>query len=287
MNIFRPSREGAAVVAELTTPCPFPSAVNLLASNSKRSCNNMSYQEWLTLYAGFIGSDGDDGDGGDGDGDGDSGDASGDGDGQADGDGDGDGDGNADGDGDGNGDDDDDTDVSISAKELENMRQENARLKREDRKRQKDAKAAKEKQQREEGRHEEIAKEREEERDAEKAKAEAAETELDQTRRDIRTRDAASKLNFREPEDAIRFLTSDDTETEESVTKALEKLAKKKVYLLNDRPRTGRAGNGQGTGSGGLTMEEIRGMSTAEVAERMPEVKKALAAQRPKAGGRT
>jgi hypothetical protein len=186
-------------------------------------------------------------------------------------------------------DDEDDAEVTISAKELENLRQETARLKREQRKRDAKDKQDKEAKAREEGKHDEIAKEREEERDAEKAKREAAEFALDQRERDIRTRDAASNLNFREPEDAIRFLSDDDTETDDKVSKALKKLAEKKPYLLNDRPRSGRSANGGSGGNGaGLTMEEIRGMSTAQVAERMPEVQKALRAQQPTpAGGRT
>ncbi len=249
----------------------------------------MTYAEWLANYTLLIGSDGDD--------DKDNDDTDADASRSKDGAGTGDEDKNADVDKNvnkgGNSDDadtdDDDAEVKISAKELENIRQENARLKREDRKRQNQEKADKEKKQREEGKHEELAREREEERDEARTLLAAKEYELDQKERGIRTRDAASALNFREPEDAIRFLSDDETDTDEHVTKALKKLAEKKVYLLNDRPRSGRAGNGSGAdGNGGLTREEIMAMSPDEVAKRMPEVHEVLRKQQPiPAGGRS
>ena len=186
--------------------------------------------------------------------------------------------------------DDDDTSVtSLSERAGEPTTGERLSAAREDRKRQNQEKADKEKKQREEGKHEELAREREEERDEAKTLLAAKEYELDQKERGIRTRDAASALNFREPEDAIRFLSDDETDTDEHVTKALKKLAEKKVYLLNDRPRSGRAGNGSGAGdNGGLTREEIMAMSPAEVAKRMPEVHEVLRKQQPiPAGGRS
>lgn len=247
----------------------------------------MTYAEWLAKYTLLIGSDGDDDDTTDDD------DASRDKGGVGNDDMDANANANKDKGGKGGSDDDagdeDDSEVKISARELENIRQENARLKREDRKRQNKEKADKEQKQREEGKHEEIAREREEERDEAKTLLAAKEYELDQKERGIRTRDAASALNFREPEDAIRFLSDDETDTDEHVTKALKKLAEKKAYLLNDRPRSGRAGNGSGTnGDGGLTREEIMAMSPAEVAKRMPEVHEVLRKQQPiPAGGRS
>lgn len=240
----------------------------------------MTYQEWLEqrghLYGLCIGGDdeggsGDGGDGGSGD-DGDDGDISHDDD---DGDGAGD-DGDDDGDGAGDG---DDEEVTLTKKELKELRDENARHRREAKKREREEKNDKQKKAREQGQHETLAKEAEDERDAEKAAREAAEFELDQTRREIRVRDAASNLNFRESEDAIRFLTTDDTETPESTTRALKKLAEKKPYLLADRPRTGRGGGG-GSEDKGLSRAEIEKMSPQEAARRMPEIRRSQALQR-------
>lgn len=180
----------------------------------------------------------------------------------------------------------DDDDDDPVAKETERLRKENAKYKREARQREdkekqeeKDKKAA-------EGKHEQLAKEAQEEKEEEEKKRKAAEYELEQTKREIRTRDAATALNFRDPGDAILFLNEDDTESPESVSRALKKLADKKPYLLNDRPRSGRGGSGGGKGGdGGLTREDIESMSSDEIAARMPDVKKALQQQQPKRTG--
>lgn len=177
---------------------------------------------------------------------------------------------------------DDDSEVKISAKELERIKNENARLNREQRKREKDEKDAKTKKAQEEGKHEELASEAQAEKDEAEKERDEARKETDDLKREIRTRDAATLLNFRDPADAMRFLTAEDTETDESVNKALKKLGEAKPYLLNDRPRSGRAGgNGGGANEGGLTIEEIKKMSTREVADRKTDVDKALRAQAP------
>lgn len=271
-------------------PVPERGAVARLIHNTEES-HTMTYAEWLALHTRpLIGFDDDEDKGGKGGDDKDDDDASdkekkrragNDDDDDADKGGKG-------GDDDDEDDDDDDAEVTLSAKEVDDLRKENARHRREAKQREKKDKDDKQKKAADEGKHEQLAQEAKEEAADEKAKREAAEYTLDQRERDIRTRDAASQLNFREPEDAIRFLNEDDTDSTESVTRALKKLADKKPYLLNDRPRSGRGGGG-GSGKGGAqyTREEIENMSPEEIAKKMPDVRKALAAQQPKpAGGR-
>jgi hypothetical protein len=92
----------------------------------------------------------------------------------------------------------------------------------------------------------------------------------------------AKRLNFEYPEDAHRFLDSDDMEDEQSVESALK-------VVLRDRPKlkSKRRGSGapipgdesdDGKG-GGLTMEDIKQMSPKEVNERWDEVQSVLRSQ--------
>lgn len=177
-------------------------------------------------------------------------------------------------------DDDDDEDgdeeVRLTKAEYKAMQRElHARRKKQE-KAEARAKAERERQAAAQGRWEELAEERQAEAEEAKAEAEAAQYRLDQFQRNLRVQGAATRLGFKDPGDAIRFLDDADTDDDAKTERALKKLAEQKPYLVDERRPTGGAINGGG--SGGLTMDQIKNMSRDEINENWQAVQAAMAA---------
>jgi hypothetical protein len=176
----------------------------------------------------------------------------------------------------------DNTHVRISVKELEEMRGELNRVRREKKAKERESRVQAEKQRAEQGQYRQLAEDREKERDEAIARSEEIEKEKDSFIRSIRVRDAATRLGFRDASDAIRFLEEVDTENDSSVDRALKKLGEERPYLLAERRPSGRSANGGNgaAGEGMLSLEKIKGMTQAEIIANIDEVNKSMAAQR-------
>jgi hypothetical protein len=132
-----------------------------------------------------------------------------------------------------------------------------------------------EQEKRESGNWEELLRERDERLMEIEAERETARMELDITLRNQRIGSAATRLNFRDPEDAQHFLSEDETMDDAATERALKRLAREKPYLVNERRPSGGPINGEGPA---LTMEEIKRMSPEEVNARWQEVQAAMSA---------
>lgn len=177
--------------------------------------------------------------------------------------------------GDDDGDDDDNAYVRLPKKEADALRHEVAKARDEKRKAEAAAKKERERVAAEEGRFSEVIEEREREAQEAAARAEAAEFELDQFQRQIRVSNIANKLGFKDPSDAFRFLSDDDTGDDDTAERALKRLADSKDYLIERRRPSGGPVNG---GSKGLTMDQIKNMSQEEINANWEAVQAAMAA---------
>lgn len=112
------------------------------------------------------------------------------------------------------------------------------------------------------------------------------ETERDQARKDladlkaqIKVEGIAKRLKFRNTDEAIALLPTDtDRADEAAVSAALEALAENRPHLL-DNGAPGPTGLPAGGSPTGLTLEQIKEMSPAEVNRRWDEVQPVLARQ--------
>lgn len=123
------------------------------------------------------------------------------------------------------------------------------------------------------GNWEQVAKEREaelqeaNERATESEKrAILAEENLDKFQREVRITRLATKLSYRDPEDAISQLakTPEVTGDDKACERALRKLADSKPYLVDQRRARGRA-MGDGNGEAGLTHDQLKDMTPEEI----------------------
>lgn len=158
-----------------------------------------------------------------------------------------------------------DDDVQLTAAEIKALRDENNRLKRvsaEAAKKAKDAekaaRVAAEKKAAENGDWQKLAEEREREAAEARKEAEEAAGKLSSYERTQRVTDAANRLNFRDPQDAHRFLSAEEMDDDKLVDAALKRLKKDKPYLLAEPRRSGRDGEDDTTDSG-LTPEQQHG----------------------------
>lgn len=140
----------------------------------------------------------------------------------------------------------------------------------------KDARKAREEAAKKGGNWEAVAKERESELQEANERAQEAETRavtaeesLDNFRREVRITRIASKLSFRDPEDAIKHLLSQPEATgdDKACERALRKLAEAKPYLVDQRRARGRAMAGDGNGGPGLTAEDLKTMTPEQINE--------------------
>jgi hypothetical protein len=166
--------------------------------------------------------------------------------------------------------------VRMSRKEAEALRREVAETRRAKSKAEREARAERERQQAEQGRWEELASDRMREVEEANARAEAAEYNLDRFQRELRVNSIATRLGFKDPADAIRFLDDDDTGDDAIAERALKKLAEQKEYLVERRRGSGGPTNG---GSKGLTMADIKSMSQDEINDNWEAVQAAMASQ--------
>lgn len=186
------------------------------------------------------------------------------------------------GNGSGSDDDDDDDDDRNGRDEVPLRRSEYERLKRiareherSQKQRQKEEQKLKEKQRREQGQYEELLKEKDDAIASVEAERDEARYQLDAFKRRVRVTEAAKRLGYKDPEDAFRFLSDEDSEDENSTERALKRLARSKPYLVVERRSTGAPVNGDGVT---LTMDQIKNMSQEEINSRWDEVQKAMAA---------
>lgn len=183
------------------------------------------------------------------------------------------------GSGEGGGDDDaDDEDVlEISRRDYNRMRQIAKEHDALEARRRKDEKDRKEKEQREQGRFEEMLKEKDDERATTEAERDEARLELYNHKRTLRVEKAAKLLGFKDPDDAIRFITEEDSEDDAATERALRKLAKRKPYLVDQRRSTGVPVGG-GNGSVTLTLDQVKNMTQDEINANWEAVQQAMAA---------
>lgn len=161
-----------------------------------------------------------------------------------DGGGDGDGDDGGAGDGDGGG----DEMVQMTKAEADALRRETAEARRAAKRAKADADKATAEKTKADGNFEQAAK------DAEK-RAQDAEDRATRLERQTRVTAAASRLKFRDPSDAMRFLDEDDLDDDHSVERALKALARDKKYLVNSGGRSGGDINGDDGSGGGDDMD--------------------------------
>jgi hypothetical protein len=225
-------------------------------------------QGWLLPIAGaeHVGA-------GEGDGDG-SGEGTGSGDGPG-GEGEGEPTGSGEGEGEEDTDEDDPDDVlELKRSEYERMRRIVREHDNDKKKREQAERKEREKRAREQGQYEDLLKEKDEQTQAAEAERDEAKYQLDAYRRRIRVQAAAVRLGFKDPEDASKFLTEEDTEDDTSTERALRKLARDKSYLVQERRSTGAPVGGDGVS---LTLDQIKNMSEDEINDRWEEVQKAMA----------
>jgi chromosome segregation ATPase len=135
--------------------------------------------------------------------------------------------------------------------ELNRLKRERADANKKAKDAEKAAKAAAAKQAAEDGDWKSLAEERELELAAAVKAAEEAQNTLVAYQRQKVVTEAASALDFRDPQDAHRFLNIEDQADPKLVEAALKRLKKDKPYLIAEPRRTGvdhGSGGGNGTG---------------------------------------
>jgi hypothetical protein len=88
-------------------------------------------------------------------------------------------------------------------------------------------------------------------------------------------------LQFEYPEDAHRFLDADDMEDEHTIERALTAVLQERPKLKSRRRGSGAPipGDADDPGkSNGLTLEDVKKMTPAEINRRWPEVQAAMRA---------
>lgn len=172
--------------------------------------------------------------------------------------------------------DDEDKDrLTLSKSEYERLRRIAREHDQAEKKRLKDEEKNKERLRKEQGQYEELLREKDDRIAEVEGERDQARYELDQFKRRVRVTEAAKRLNFKDPDDAFRFLSDEDTEDEVTTERSLKRVAKQKPYLVSERRSTGAPVSGDGVT---LTLADIKRMSPEEINQRWPEVQKAMAA---------
>lgn len=176
----------------------------------------------------------------------------------------------------GDDDDDDSQTATISMADFNRLKRKAAEADKARRAAEKEARQQQEREKRESGQWQELIDERDERIRETESERDEARYALAEYQREVRVSRAATRLGFRDPADAVRFLPKDETDDDPSTERSLKRLAKEKPYLVEQRRSTGVAVNGEsGTG---LSLEEIRKMSPEQVNERWDEVQRSMAA---------
>lgn len=123
--------------------------------------------------------------------------------------------------------------------ELNRLKRERADTNKKAKDAEKAAKAAAEKQKQQDGDWQSLAEEREKEAAEARTEADEAKAALVAYQRQKVVMEAASALDFRDPQDAHRFLNVEDQADPKLVEAALKRLKKDKPYLISEPRRTG------------------------------------------------
>lgn len=180
----------------------------------------------------------------------------------------------------GDGDEDDDDVLEISRRDFKALKDAAKAARDAEKAREAAEKKAADKAKRDAGEFEELLKEKDEQIASLEAERDDVAHKFDSHVREGRVKDQARLFGFKDAADAMANLTTEDTEDEQSVIRALRRVARQKPYLVDPRKATGAPlGDGPSNGSGGtLTMEQVKAMSQEEIMERMEEVQAAMAA---------
>jgi hypothetical protein len=170
---------------------------------------------------------------------------------------------------------DDDDRVPLTRSEYERLKRIAREHDRDKKRRDREEQKNKDRLKKEQGQYEELIAEKEEQIKNTEAERDEARYQLDAYKRRVRVTEAAKRLGFKDPDDAFRFLSDEDTEDEVSTERALKRLSKSKAYLVADRRATGAPVGGDGGVT--LTLEQIQQMKPEEINARWEEVQKAMA----------
>lgn len=173
-------------------------------------------------------------------------------------------------------DDDPDADIEqVSRAELNRLKRIAAEAEKKAKQAEREERKRRERARAEAGQFQELLDERDEHAREIEAERDEARYELENYKREVRVTKIAQRLNYRDPSDAARFLTDDETEDDASTERALKRLAKEKSYLVEPRRSSGIPVGGE---AGGLTLDEINNMTPDQINARWGEVQAAMAA---------
>jgi len=173
--------------------------------------------------------------------------------------------------------------VSVSKAELDALRRKVAEGEKAKRKAETETKQREEQRQREQGEYQKLAETKERE-------AAEAQNRLARLERDQRVARIATRLKFRDPQDVVDRLTTDEAEDDSLAEEALARIAKAKPYLVDkqpDRPQIGQVMEAgvtpeKGGAKAPLTMDQVDRMTAEEIADRWDEVALVIKAEREK-----
>jgi hypothetical protein len=140
-------------------------------------------------------------------------------------------------------DEDDDEQITVSKSELEGLKQTVGAVRKENRKLKAAAEEADDEDAKEAGRYKDLY-------EKEKAKNAELQTENADLTKGQMAREVAARLNFHNPERAVRMIELDDIDNEGDAERALKSLAKSDSYMVNAKKRTsGKVGDDDPAGS--------------------------------------
>lgn len=133
----------------------------------------------------------------------------------------------------------------------------------------------------EEGRFNDLIADVEKERDEAKKETKEWQDKFENLQHEVLITRLATKVGFKDPSDAFRFVNREDIDGDESIAeRALRRVLTEKPYLKQDRPATGGPKPGDGNGKGTLTMDDIKGMTEEQINARWEEVQAVLNRER-------
>jgi hypothetical protein len=174
---------------------------------------------------------------------------------------------------------DDDDVLEISRRDYKALKDAAASARKAEKDREAAEKKAADKAKRDAGEFEDLLKEKDEQIASLEAERDDVAHKFDSHVREGRVKDQARLFGFKDAADAMANLSTEDTEDEQAVIRALRRVARQKPYLVDPRKATGASMGNVNSGSGGtLTMEQVKQMSVDEIIERKDEVEAAMAA---------
>jgi hypothetical protein len=147
-------------------------------------------------------------------------------------------------------------DVEALTSELNRLKRVSSEAAKKAKESEKAAKAAADEQAKKDGNWQTLAEEREREAAEALKDAETARLELQKYKAQATVASAAATLNFRDPQDALRFLTEEEAADQKLAEAALKRLKKDKPYLIAEPRRSGADQSGDGMNDPALTPEQ-------------------------------